>query len=526
MTEATSPKKKKNFQLVLYPAAFAILPVTKVWETCIGNYMLVQYLETMAVLIGISLALFLILRLCLKDPCKAGMGTTLIFGAFYLWLPFRGAFTNIEALQSIDDSIIAVVYLLLWVQFSTVFLLKYADKLPLGKLTNFLNVLSWAIVLSALIPNLVQEYELEQSANQTIQKVRDEFKDVNLIAKNGTPDIYYILVDTFPNSRTLKNYFQYDSDLVRYLQKKGFYIADQAVCNHDRTMLSISSSLNMRYTLDIKSGPVLFQIWQKNEVATLLKSIGYKFINVSSGWEPTNFIPSADVNVSNSFWNNFNVTLMRLTLLSAFEKQFHLLGHLYRDARLRAFNDPDGIKSIPGPKFVFLHTLIFHPPFFLDEHGRVTDLSPAMMNQRFPAGNEYLAQVKFGEQKVVKLIESLLSNPASYNPIVIVQSDHGTATRKAAFETEYLNERMRILSAFHLCPPASVVPPVGISPVNNFRWIFNHYFGTSLPMLPDDSYAAVPYRDVFNPKKVNHLITFPVSEKGKQPAPSEEPHAD
>jgi hypothetical protein len=525
VTDATIPKKK-NFQLVLHPAAFAILPVTKVWETCIGNYMLVQYLETFAVLIGISLVLFFILRLCLKDSNKGGLAASLFFGAFYLWLPFRGAISNIEGLRNVDDVFIAAVYLLLWLQFSLGLLLKFADKLPLGKVTNFLNVLSWAVVLSALIPNVMKETELEQSANQALQKVRDEYKDVKLSTKNGTPDIYYIVVDAFPNPHTLKDYFQYDSELVQHLRRKGFFVADRAVSNHDRTELSVTSTLNMRYSLDVKSVPILFQLLQKNEVATLLKGIGYKYVNASSAWEPTNFIPAADQNVANWVSNNFNVTLMRLTLLSAFEKQFHFMGNTYRDARLRVFNDRQGIKSIPGPKFVLVHTLICHPPFFLDEQGKVTNLSPEMMNEDYPPRDQYLAQLKFGERRLIEFIDTLLSDTAKYNPIVIIQSDHGSVTRKIAFEPSYINERMRILSAFHLCPPVTAAPPDSISSVNSFRWIFDNYFGANLPMLPDDSYAAVPFEDGFNPKKVNDYIKFPERETEKQLDPSAESHAD
>lgn len=512
MTEATKPKKK--FQLVLHPAAFAILPVTKVWEMCAGNYMAFQYFETFAVLICVAIAIFLLLKLCLKDTNCAGLGASGFFAVFYLWLPFQAAFLQLPFAKLFNDLGIAVVYILLMCQISAGFL-KVSKKLPLGKITDFLNVLSSAIVLSALIPDLMKESQFEQMAAQPLEKVRSEFKNVKLSNKNGTPDIYYIVVDAFPNPHTLKDYFQYNSELVQYLQKKGFYVVDHAVSNHDRTELSVTSSLNMRYSLDVKNVPVLFQLLQKNELVDLLRTIGYKFVNASSAWEPTNFIPTADLNVANGPANNFNVTLMRLTLISAFEKQLHFMGNIYRDARLRVFNDCKSIKAIPGPKFVLVHTLICHPPFFLDEQGKVTNLSPEMMNEDYPPKVEYLAQLKFGERRLIEFIDTLLSDTTAYNPIIVIQSDHGTATHKAALDAGYINERMRILSAFHLCPPVTAVPPSGMSPVNSFRWILDHYFDAGLPLLPDDSYAAVPFEDGFNPKKVNDLISFPEHETEK-----------
>jgi hypothetical protein len=515
VTEELSASKKK-FQLVLHPAAFAILPVSKYWETCVGSFMLSQFLEIFAVLIIFSLLSFLFFWLCFrKDTNRAGLASTLLVAIFYFWFPFLFAVVHLPWAKGLDFTVIAVIYILLWCQFSVGFL-KFSKKLPLAKITDFLNVLSWALVLSAVIPALLKENELEQATAESIKKIRSEFKDVKLSTANGRPDIYYIVVDSFPNPHTLKELFQYESELVRYLYSKGFTVLDRAVSNHDRTELSVTSSLNMRLMLDIKNRGVLYQLLQRNELASLLKSIGYKFVNVSSSWEPTNFNPYADVNVSNGISNNFNVTLMQMTLLGAFEKSFHLMGNIYRDARLRSVNDRELIKAIPGPKFVLFHTLLAHPPYFMDEQGNARYLPPEMISyEGCPPRDEYLAQVKFSDRRLIELLDTLLSDTTKYNPIIIIQSDHGTATQPDVLERSYINERMRILSAFHLCPPVTAVPPNGISPVNNFRWILDHYFDAKLPLLPDDVYIAVPFEDGFNPKKVNDMVSFPERGRGK-----------
>ncbi|MBY0549042.1 MAG: hypothetical protein K2W95_17345 [Candidatus Obscuribacterales bacterium] len=509
MTE--TKKEAKSFSIVLHPAAFSVLPLVKVWETCMGNYMLVQYLEMFALLAGVSLFIFLILRVVLKNSDKAGLGASLVFGALYFWIPFKDSILHIPSFSKVDELVIALIYLFLFCYVSAVFLAKYADKLPLRKVTLFLNVLSWAVVLSAVIPDLIQENQLEQEATKTVQMVRNEFKDVKLDASKDKPDIYYILVDGYPNEQTLKDYFNYESELIKHLRKKGFFIADHSISNHDRTEHSLTSSLNMRYTWDVKSTPLLLKIMQNNEVAFLLRSIGYKYVNASSAWEPTNYIPYADLNCATGFCNNFNVTLSRLTLISAFEERLHLMANLFRQARLRVYENREQIKAIPGPKFVLVHTLMFHPPFFLDENGQVTRLAPEMMNQDFPEPKEFLAQYRYGEKKVIEFVDTLLSDP-NYKPIIIIQSDHGSQTSEVAYDSNWANERMRILSAFYLCPPVTERPPSDITPVNIFRWIFDKYFDAKLPMLPTDSFLSVPFGSP-NDKRVNEYITFPGQEK-------------
>jgi hypothetical protein len=56
---------------------------------------------------------------------------------------------------------------------------------------------------------------------------------------------------------------------------------------------------------------------------------------------------------------------------------------------------------------------------------------------------------------------------------------------------------MSILNAYHLPGGGEAALYPEISPANSFRVIFNRYFGTSLEMLPDESYYSIykyPYR--------------------------------
>jgi hypothetical protein len=65
--------------------------------------------------------------------------------------------------------------------------------------------------------------------------------------------------------------------------------------------------------------------------------------------------------------------------------------------------------------------------------------------------------------------------------------DHG-ATGVPTLETPQW--RMSILNAYYVNEQAKQDLYPTITPVNTFRVIFNHYFGTTYPLLEDLSYQA------------------------------------
>jgi hypothetical protein len=77
-------------------------------------------------------------------------------------------------------------------------------------------------------------------------------------------------------------------------------------------------------------------------------------------------------------------------------------------------------------------------------------------------------------------------------PIIILQSDHGPSSLIDTENPDKSNhfERMSILNAYHFPGPNPPAVYDSISPVNTFRLIFNRYFETQYPLLPDRSYYS------------------------------------
>lgn len=242
---------------------------------------------------------------------------------------------------------------------------------------------------------------------------------------------------------------------------------------------------------DSNSAAVQFRLIQENRVARLLRRMGYKFVNVSSGFSPTDRINAADINIGGGIGNTFYVELLLITAFAPIEKHTALLAREFASNRLLGFTNIEQIKKIHGPKFVLIHTLITHPPFIFDANGGIKPLPPSLLNEGYVNKSGYLEQLKFAEKEIQLLVSSLLAQP-DYRPIIVVQSDHGPASSQRTDQKSFVNERMKILNAYYFPNNVNVGLHQTITPVNSFRVIFNRYFQANFPLLKDVSYISDP----------------------------------
>ncbi len=75
-------------------------------------------------------------------------------------------------------------------------------------------------------------------------------------AATGLPDIYYIILDGYGRSDVLADLYGIDNtDFLRFLEQRGFYVAADARSNYSKTILSLASALNMQYLDEIVEIP-------------------------------------------------------------------------------------------------------------------------------------------------------------------------------------------------------------------------------------------------------------------------------
>src|SRR4029077_18658686 len=80
------------------------------------------------------------------------------------------------------------------------------------------------------------------------------------------------------------------------------------------------------------------------------------------------------------------------------------------------------IPDEPGPKFVFSHILLPHPPYVLDANG---DYPPPADQKTRTDAEAFTQQLSFTNDQIHQVIDRLLSGPEETRPIVIVQADEG-----------------------------------------------------------------------------------------------------
>src|SRR5690606_38291408 len=82
--------------------------------------------------------------------------------------------------------------------------------------------------------------------------VNEEYATLSEANSERLPDIYYIILDGYPRSDTLMEYFDYDNnEFDGFLESNGFVVFDDSYTNYSQTALAIPSILNMSYIKDL-----------------------------------------------------------------------------------------------------------------------------------------------------------------------------------------------------------------------------------------------------------------------------------
>jgi len=500
---------KKSF--VIHPFLFAIFPVLFLFAHNVGQVSFSEILLPTAIVLGFTLLLLLLSGLILKNSKKAGIVVSIFLVLF---------FSYGHIYEAIGWWRIKPRYLLLsWGTLficSVYFIIKM--RRDLHNFTKILNIVAAFMVIISLI-NIVP-YKLKTwVASQNIKGTENISTNIVNSGKADTlPDIYYIILDRYASTSTLRETYNFDnSEFINYLSDRGFYVASESRANYPSTAQSLASSLNMEYInyLSDKVGKEsndhmpIFAMLQDYKVWHFLKSKGYKFIHLGSAWGPMSRNEYADINFNLPLSLEFLLLLYRTTMLHPIDNKFGITEFGNEDLRqwkrvLYKFNKLAEIPNIKEPTFTFAHMFLPHLPFVFDRNGNF--LSKEEAKKRSRAVN-YLDQLIFANKKTKVLIDKLLSKSQS-PPIIILQSDEGSDPQRYSndrlnFDWEQatvaeLREKTRILNAYYLPNVDKNVLYPSITPVNSFRLIFNLYFNTHFELLPDKTYVFVNLRHFYN----------------------------
>lgn len=490
----------------IHPVLFAAYPVLALFAHNEDEVQLSALWLPLLVSMGAASLVFVVAQRILRDvPRAAVLTSTLVL------LSFSYGHIFVPTLQPVlgRHRVILLAWLAVAIGASAV-IVKSKSVAP--RVTAFFNVM--ALVLVGVTMLRIVIYEATQRVASRAALTALWADDAALPAQQPlgyAPDIYYLVMDRYPNENTLRESFGFDNGaFLSFLEQHGFRVLSKGRANYATTPLSLASSLNMEHLDRVRQlvgenttdTSVTFGLVANHRVQRLLRRRGYQYVHFGSWWEPTRKSKYADVNVSYAFpVSEFTRELLETTVAWPLFYRLVDFGQLHRKQVLFKMSKFPEIVALPGPKFVFAHFLVPHPPYVFDRKGRMpTNGELAERSER----ESFVQQVEFTNVRLQEILTGILQN-SEEPPVIVLQSDEGPhlAELLDMGAEERMNEdiiRMKtyILNALYLPGVSQDEIDASMTPVNTFRLVFNKYFGANYPLLENTSYwfedAKRPYR--------------------------------
>jgi len=513
----------KKITVFLMPVIFAVYPVLAIFA---HNLQILKFADITSILIAVVLlgagltALFLLI---FRDISKASLIAICWLAVFFSY----GQVYNVIH-QSLGVNIGRNVILL-----PIAFGLMALSLVWIGLLARDLSWLvtlfgSMIVILWLMASYSIVRYYISTADNKPVAQAA-----APLTAHPGaSPNIYYIILDGHGRQDMLQQLYGYDeSGFINFLKAKGFFVADSSHSNYMKTVLSLSSSLNLQYldTIGIPNDSTAADwTWldgkvKDSRVRALLAQQGYKFVSFNNDFQTA----PADADIYYNYDTIANAADTKSVLgISEIDQMFlsSTMGHVIIDLGWLSkttdnqqadkfhylqvkyiFTTLSETPALPGRNFIFAHILSPHPPFIFNPDGSFkVDPFPFSWND----GSDYLGtvrqyingyndQVEYVDHAAENLITNILSRSTT-PPIIIIQGDHGPGAYLDwnSVEKSNLDERLSILNAYYFPGNHSDTLYASITPVNSFRVLLSEYFGMTLPLLPDQSYfttASKPF---------------------------------
>lgn len=335
-------------------------------------------------------------------------------------------------------------------------------------------------------------------------------------AQGSLPDIYHVVLDGYGREDTLRKLYNFDNSyFVGQLEELGFTVADQAVTPYNQTLLVMASIFRAEYLTgatdksDISAKA--YRTWlskdlQKNRVIMALRNVGYRLYSVDPEYPPVKLALSdrilSSIQTPLTF---FEQTVYKRTsiypvisFLSLAPKSGDYTAAVIREGFNAAFTE-----ELESPFFLYTHVLAPHPPFdvtgdgqprnSIDSEHRLSDANhlhkgkPELQNEYRKGYTEKLQFINREAADYLKRVILEMPDPK----VIIVHGDHGGGLyfNHDDLTASCLMERFFPLFAIYASDGSFQKDiPENINLINIYRIIFNKYFNSGLPLLPNKSF--------------------------------------
>lgn len=487
--------------LLLFPLAFLLHNVNE-------NYGLVGFagmLRLLLMYITATLCIAFVARLVCKSAPKAYFYA---FGLLIVYFLF-GVYKDVaqeKHFPALFNNYKFLLPLLLLVLVLTGFYMKRSAR----DFTKLSQAVIFFLVINALFETGWFIYNVASGAQA--QKDFGDYhhtliRDIKPAAAANKPTVFWIVFDEYANSSTLKRVWNFSNPLDSLLAAKGFWVAGADVrSNYNFTHYSISSILDMTYLKELNNHSAVrlkdlqrgaFSIYDNNVVRMFEKN-GYAIYNYSifplknhptQGMKEFDFVPELLINYQtlqgrlrkDIGWNFPNILKKDKRSADSLDvvQSMRDLDTAHKNLLERCLKSVQATGS--APSFYLFHFMLPHEPYMYRADGSIAFEHGYTAEARY-----YIPHLQWTNRIVTRLADSILSACRDKNVVVIVQGDHGF--RFQVSDPLYNEESCKILYAVY-CSDARYAPWRTMrSTVNSFRILFNTYFQTRFPLLPDSSY--------------------------------------
>jgi hypothetical protein len=298
------------------------------------------------------------------------------------------------------------------------------------------------------------------------------------------PNVYWILLDSYARPDVLKEVADIDvADFVDSLEGFGFEVSSSSRASYPRTILSVTSTLQMEYVLepghDVKDDYALFGpvVVGHNRTVARFKALGYQTVYGAAGGVEWSACRSDLVDVClplrrpSPATGELEQAMLDLTPLGTLS-----LPIPYSDPKTLVDGLVDEDVGVEEPFFVFHHILSPHFPYrYRDDcSARAVPIDERSASDEYRV-SAYRTQVRC----LSAAMEDALAEIIERDPdaLIVIQSDHGSeikwhwSLQPRDWSPEMVTERYSAFNAMRL-PERCNSEVEGASLVNTFRIVF------------------------------------------------------
>ncbi|OQY97030.1 MAG: hypothetical protein B6D37_00595 [Sphingobacteriales bacterium UTBCD1] len=496
-----------------------LLPLFFILHTYIQYYGLVSTgitLKIFFIILSVTVAVFFLLLLITRNANKSMQLATLYGFLFLFFGVIKDLISDDLRIHFLSRYIVLLPLLFILAVLLTILILKKRDFRKSNLYENilllvFIGIDCVKILFTANISFI----------NKNLLVNPDIIQTVRLDTSISKPDVYFLVFDSYPGSEFLKTTMQYNnSSFDSALIQRGFFVEKSTRSNYNRTIFSLSSTLNFQYLNGIKENASasskeysLARLSIKYSIVPeLFQSSGYTNYNLSIFDFPDHpalyresflTLPDQDVLLYNTLQGRIKNDILWNLILWMDRKRYKEIKPVSFDEEFTAdkkrqlhFNNTviDSVVKIPviktnKPKFIYAHFYLPHPPFFYNAKGELNDLNYILTDESLTNRNLFLSYLQYTNDQIIRIIDSI-QKLSPKPPVIIIQSDHGFRDFKGG--TPYSELYFDNYSAFYFPDRNYNMIYDSMTNINTFPVFFNKYFNAKIP-LQKDSMVAMPY---------------------------------